>query len=240
VSIDVGSVVQLARDRAVRLRSAQLRNQFGAGRTIVLGVDRLDYTKGILERLSAFEKLLELGLVSADDVVLVQIAPPTRTEVAAYRDLADRVRSRVRSINLRFSSCRGPAVVLRHESLPFHDVVAHYLAADVAMVTPVCDGMNLVAKEYAVARAGDPVCLVLGVGAGAVEELGSHAVVVDASDPLDLAAGLHESLHLGRADRIARSTALGRIVASHDVHAWAGQFLDDLRASARLEHIGAA
>jgi trehalose 6-phosphate synthase len=230
ISVDVDSIVALVNDPAAREHAARVRMQTGAGRRIVLSVDRLDYTKGILERLAAFEKLLELGVVSPDDVVLVQIAPPTREELPVYRDLAARVKARVATINLRFPSRQGPAVVLQCESLRFEDLVAYYLAADVAMVTPLRDGMNLVAKEFATARAGEAACLVLGVGAGAADELGSHAVLVDAANPLDLAAGLHEALHLSGPDCVARSTALGRTVANHDVHRWADEFLADLRA----------
>ncbi len=228
ISVDVDSIVAVVNDPAVREHAARVRAQVGAGRRIVLSVDRLDYTKGILERLAAFEKLLELGVVSPDNVMLVQIAPPTRDELPVYRDFAAQVRARVALINVRYPSHRGPAVGLQCETLPFSDLAAFYLAADVAMVTPLRDGMNLVAKEFVTARAGEPACLVLGVGAGAADELGSHAVLVDAADPLDLAAGLHEALHLSGPDCIARSTALGRTVANHDVHRWADEFLADL------------
>lgn len=231
ISIDVDRVVGLVGDPVVNDEAAAVKTQLGAGRRIVLSVDRLDYTKGILERLAAFEKLLDLGLVSAEEVVLIQIAVPSRVEVPAYRDLAVRVKARVRQINMRHASRHGQAVELICEDLPFRDVVAHYLAADIAMVTPLRDGMNLVAKEFVTARSGDPVCLVLGAGAGAADEFGAHAVLVDATDPLDLTAGLHEALQLSATDRVARSTALGRIVAEHDVYAWADEFLADLQAT---------
>jgi trehalose 6-phosphate synthase len=231
ISIDVERVVALAHDPTVRDEAARVRTHVAAQRRIVLSVDRMDYTKGILERLNAFDQLLKLGLVSVDDVVLIQIAVPSRTEVPAYRDLGARVQERVRAINQRHGSNNGPAVVLIFDDLAFRDVVAYYLAADTAMVTPRRDGMNLVAKEFATARAGDPVSLVLSFGAGAADELGAHATLVDAANPLDLAAGLRDALQLTPADRVARSTALGQIVAAHDVHAWADEFLADLHAT---------
>ena len=240
ISIDVERVVALAHDRAVREEAARLRTHVAARRRIVLGVDRMDYTKGILERLAAFEHLLDVGLVSADAVVLIQIAVPSRTEIPAYRALAQRVQAQVQAINQRHVSSNGPAVELISNDLAFRDVVAYYLAADTAMVTPLRDGMNLVAKEFATARAGDPVSLVLSHGAGAADELGAHATLVEAADPVDLAAGLQEALQLPTANRVARSTELGRIIASHDVHAWADDFLVDLQTTTHPTRVRAS
>ncbi len=229
ISLDVERIVDLAHDPDVRNQARSITTNLGAGRRIVLSVDRLDYTKGVLERLTAFEKLLELGLVSADDVMLIQVAVPSRIAVPAYRELAERVKAQVRRINSRYPTHRGSAIELICEDLPLSDVVALYLAAEIAMVTPLRDGMNLVAKEFAIARAGDPVGLVLATGAGAADELGADAVLVDATDPVDLAAGLNEALHLGVAERVRRSTALGHSIAARDVHAWAAEFLEDLQ-----------
>ena len=228
VSIDVDRVVTLAQDPAVNERAGWVRDRVAGGRRIILGVDRVDYTKGLQQRLSAFEQLLALGAVSPDDVVFIQIASPSRTDVPAYRELGRQLKTQADLINTRYLSSKGPVVQLISDNVAFREVVAFYLAAEVAVVTPHRDGMNLVAKEFVTARGGDAVSLVLSVGAGAVDELGQHVVLVDSADTVDIAAAIYEALNTSDIDRRNRSSALARIVAARNVHDWADGFVNEL------------
>ena len=228
ISIDVDQVRRVAADPLVRALGRSLRAELGGGRRILLGVDRLDYTKGIPERLLAFRHLLETGAVSADDVVFVQIAAPSRQEVPAYRRLVDNV-AEITASFVDLTSSRGePSVHLISDNMPFEEVVGYYLAADIAVVTPHRDGMNLVCKEFMVARGGDPVSLVLSEGAGAVRELREFADVVDGSDSASVATGLTRALRRAPAEAARRSRSSAGYIASHDVHRWAGEYLGDL------------
>ncbi len=227
ISIDVAGFEALGNDPAVRAKAAQLRERIGAGRRIVLGVDRLDYTKGIDVRLRAVEEVLERGRLSTDDFCMIQVAVPSRERVPEYAQMRATIEQTVGRINGTFGVPGRVAVHYLHRNLPREDLAAYYLAADVMMVTPLRDGMNLVAKEYVATRTDGGGTLILSEFAGAAGEL-TRAVLVNPFDIDGVATALEGAL--GETPRAARDrmAALRRTVRRGDVYAWASDFLGAL------------
>ena len=221
ISIDVADFARRASLPSVDRHLEALRTQF-SGRRVLLGVDRLDYTKGIPERLRAIELLLELRPELRGAVVLVQVAVPSRGEIREYRELRAAVEQLVGRINGRFTE-PGSDVPIHYlyRGVPPERLLAYYRLADVCVVTPLQDGMNLVAKEYVTVQAatgGDGV-LVLSEFTGAVEEL-PEALPCNPFDVEGLAGTLSLALELDPADRRDRIERMGTTVRTHDVFAW--------------------
>ena len=171
ISIDTAGFEELARSEAVEKRAAEIREALGNPRRIFLGVDRLDYTKGIYSRLRAFGELVRDGHLDVEDAVFVQVATPSRERVEQYRILRDDIELLVGRINGDHGQIGRPAISYLHNSYPREEMAALYRAADVMVVTPFRDGMNLVAKEYVACRFDDDGALVLSEFAGAAQEL---------------------------------------------------------------------
>ena len=167
ISIDVGEMEELGRDPDVIMRAETLRADLGDPERVILGVDRLDYTKGIEHRLKAYRELLVDGRVKVQDTVMVQVAVPSRERVEHYKILRDKVEREVGRINGEFGRVGVPAVHYLNQSFDRAEVAALYLAADVMAVTPLRDGMNLVAKEYIAARVDNGGALVLSASSPA-------------------------------------------------------------------------
>jgi len=210
-------------------RAAEIRAGIGPERKVLLAVDRLDYTKGIRERLEAFEELLEDGAISAENCVLIQLGVPTRDAVPDYAELRTSVERVVGRINGTFSSPGRVAVHFFRRNLPREELVAYYAAADVMLVTPLRDGMNLVAKEYVATRSDLSGVLVLSEFAGAAREL-RRALIVNPRDLDQMKSTIARSLRLRPADARQRMAIMRTVVRRHDVHEWAGSFLSELRA----------
>ena len=155
----------------MQARATQIRDDLGNPKTVMLGVDRLDYTKGIGHRLKAFGELLEEGRLDVEDITLVQVASPSRERVEAYQQLRDEIELTVGRINGDYGTISHQAVSYLHHGFPREEMAALYLAADVMLVTALRDGMNLVAKEYVAARYDEDGVLVLSEFAGAADEL---------------------------------------------------------------------
>jgi trehalose 6-phosphate synthase/phosphatase len=203
-----------------------------AGRErLVLGVDRLDYTKGIPERIRAFEHLLELHPEHRGRVVLLQLAVPSRDEVLEYRRLKREIDELVGRVNGRFATADWSPIRYLYRQLPFDELVALYRTADVALVTPLRDGMNLVAKEYVACQVGDPGVLVLSRLAGSAETM-REALLVNPYNLDQTANALHRALTMDEAERRARMIALRRRERRDDVFAWVAAFLASAQASA--------
>ena len=230
ISIDVGEIEEIADRPETAQRAAQLRARLGHPDKIVLGVDRLDYTKGIDVRLQAFRHCLADGLVDTRRVVMVQVAVPSRGGIEDYAAERRTVEQLVGSINGEFSSLGYPAVHYLHQSFELDELVALYRAADVMLVTPLRDGMNLVAKEFAAARTDDTGVLVLSEFAGAADEL-EEAVMVNPHDLDQLTHSLHIAIEMPDDEAAARMQAIRKTIAHHDVFAWADGFLDLLARS---------
>jgi trehalose 6-phosphate synthase len=199
---------------------------------ILLGVDRLDYTKGIGKRFKAFASLLDDGTLDADRCVMVQVATPTREAVEHYRDERHEVEQLVGAINGRHARLGHPVLHYLYRSLPLEDLVALYLACDVMIVTPLRDGMNLVAKEYVAARRDVNGVLVLSEFAGAADQL-SDAVLVNPHDDEALREAIMTAVDMHHGERTRRMLALRDTVARSDVKGWAERFLTALEAPVR-------
>jgi trehalose 6-phosphate synthase/phosphatase len=217
----------LKEDRTAQKAHQTFRRRF-AGRRVLLAVDRLDYTKGIPHRLRAFRRLLENAPHLRGKVVLVQVAVPSRERIPLYDKLRKQVNGMVGEINGDFSTPDWTPVVYIHRSIPRTELVGLYAAADVGWVTPLRDGMNLVAKEYVLCQHEGQGALMLSEFAGAAAEMG-EAFVVNPYDEDRTAAMLETILATSEDERRARMSALSARVLRNNVFAWADRFLDSLR-----------
>jgi trehalose 6-phosphate synthase len=204
----------------------QIRRSVGTKR-IVLGVDRLDYTKGIPERLLAFEQLLERYPSWRRNVSMIQISAPSRTNIAEYKTKKCEVDRLVRKINARFSEEGWIPVRHWYQSYSQETLSALYREADVCLVTPLRDGMNLIAKEYIASQGEEPGVLVLSRFCGAAEEL-REAVIINPSDIGRTATALKYALEMPLGERRERWHALSRRVHAHTAQTWSDRFLADL------------
>ena len=229
ISIDSGSISALAQTPEVIERAAQIRRELGDPAVMLLGVDRLDYTKGIRHRLKAFGELLQDGAVSVPDVTLVQVASPSREQVEEYRVLRDDVEVTVGRINGDHGALGRAAIHYLHHSYPLEEMVAMYRAADVMLITALRDGMNLVAKEYVAARTDLDGVLVLSEFAGAADELG-QALIVNPHDIDGMKRAILEAIAMSPREKRRRMRALRRRVLDSDVQSWAKSFLGTLQA----------
>jgi trehalose 6-phosphate synthase len=224
ISVDAHGLEALAKTPAVVERAAQIRADLGNPEHVLLGIDRLDYTKGIRHRLKAFQELLSDGALAPPDAVLVQVATPSRERVEAYRELRDQVEVTVGRINGEEARIGMPAVHYLHHSYPREEMAALYLAGDVMLVTPLRDGMNLVAKEYVACRHDDGGALVLSEFTGAAEDL-RQAFLCNPHDISGLKAAILAALRADPRDARRRMRAMRRQVFRHDVQRWARDYL---------------
>jgi trehalose 6-phosphate synthase/phosphatase len=225
MGVDAASFQRLATDPAIEAEAEALRGD-GSVR-ILVGVDRLDYTKGIPRRLLAFERMLETHPELREKVRMVQVAVPSRTGVEAYQDFRSRVDELVGRINGAFGTPRWVPVHYIFRGLSAADLVALYRAADVMLVTPLRDGMNLVAKEFVASRADGDGVLVLSEFAGASWEL-PEALQVNPYDTEATAEVFFRALSMDQEERRARLSPLRERVATFDVHRWVSSFLEQL------------
>lgn len=227
ISIDSAALDELSRTPEVAERAKQIRTDLGDPQRVILGVDRLDYTKGIDVRLRAFEELLADGTVDREDAVMIQLATPSRERVEHYQKMRNDIEQSVGRINGEYSRVGHPVVHYLHQSLPRDELAAFFVAADVMLVTPLRDGMNLVAKEYVACRHGDDGTLVLSEFAGAAIEL-KDALLVNPHDTDGVKNALHRALTIEPAEARKRMRAMRRQVLSNDVDKWARSFLSAL------------
>jgi trehalose 6-phosphate synthase len=227
ISIDTATVESVASSDQVCQRAKEIRAELGDPRTVILGVDRLDYTKGIEKRLKAYRELLSEGWLSVPDTVMVQVATPSRERVEHYRALRSTVEREVGRINGDFGRVGLPAVHYLHQSYSRSELAALYRAADVMVVTPLRDGMNLVAKEYVSSRLDNSGTLVLSEFAGAAADL-KQAFLVNPHDLDEVKSGMMRAMQSSEEDRKRRMKAMRRYLRGHDVKHWARGFLTAL------------
>jgi trehalose 6-phosphate synthase len=209
--------------------------EFGVrAQSLIVGVDRLDYTKGIVERLVAFERLLEERSWHIGRVTMVQIAAPSRTRIPSYMDLSHKVEEIVERINTRYQAPNWRPVVLIGRQCSHEEVTQWYRAADICLVTSLHDGMNLVAKEYLAARVDEEGVLILSKFTGAAVEL-RDALIVNPYDTDGVAEAINRALEMGYGERRMRMQRMRRQVMEHNVYRWAASVLGDLR-ELRLEN----
>ncbi len=227
ISIDSAEQSALAATPRIHDAAKQLRDDLGQPSKIILGVDRLDYTKGIDVRLRAFGELLAEDDPSVQNAVMVQIATPSRERLGSYRRMREAIEQQVGSLNGDYGRIGRPAVHYLHQSLPREELASFYVAADVMTVTPLRDGMNLVAKEYVACRVDGGGVLLLSEFTGAARELRS-ALLVNPYDTDGVKDGLRTALTMDAVDGRRRMRSLRRQVLTHDVDRWAAAFLSDL------------
>lgn len=227
ISIDASIYRDASVEPAIRARAQQIRADLGNPRVIMLGVDRLDYTKGIRHRLEAYGELLAEGKINPEEVILVQVASPSRERVQSYIDLRDEIELTVGRLNGEFSEIGHQAISYHHHSYPRDEMVALYLAADIMLVTALRDGMNLVAKEYVASRFDDDGVLILSEFAGASDEL-TRALMVNPHDIDGVKEAIMSALEMSDRERRSRMRFLRRKVFENDVEKWSKTFLDEL------------
>jgi trehalose 6-phosphate synthase len=237
ISIDSTALDHTARHRPVRHRAREIRAELGNPRKMLLGVDRLDYTKGIDVRLRAFSELLAEGRAKRDDTVMVQLATPSRERVESYKRLRDNIERQVGHINGEYAEVGHPVVHYLHRPVPREELIAFFVAADVMLVTPFRDGMNLVAKEYVACRGDLGGALVLSEFTGAAAEL-RQAYLTNPHDIEGVKDAIEAAMNQTVEEGRRRMRALRRQVLTHDVDGWARSFLDALAAHANNGQIG--
>ncbi len=227
ISIDSAELDLRARDANIRRRAKEIRAELGNPRKILLGVDRLDYTKGIEVRLRAFAELLAEGRAKRDDTVLIQLATPSRERVDSYRLLRNDIEQQVGHINGEYSEVDHQVVRYMHRAVPRDELIAFFVASDVMLVTALRDGMNLVAKEYVACRSDLGGALVLSEFTGAAAEL-HQAYLTNPHDPEGVKDAIEAALNQTPEEGRRRMRALRRQVLTHDLDRWARSFLDAL------------
>ena len=227
IGVDFDDVARRAASPETESAAARLREQHG-GRSLVLGIDRLDRSKGIPEKLQAFAELLARRPELHGRVSLIQVVVPSREDLPRYRELGCEIARQVGEINGRFSRPGWIPVHFQQRALAADELLAHYRAADVALITPLREGMNLVAKEYCAARVDEQGVLVLSEFAGAAVQLGhlgQGALLVNPHNATSTARTLHKALRMASADRGRRMRSLREEVRRHDIFWWAESFL---------------
>ncbi|HEY5515124.1 MAG TPA: trehalose-6-phosphate synthase [Pengzhenrongella sp.] len=229
ISIDSRHFDRLARSPAVAARALAIRAEIGNPDVMLLGVDRLDYTKGIRHRIKAFGELLQDGRLTVPTVTLVQVASPSRETVGAYMQLREDVELLVGRINGEYGHLGNAPICYLHHSYPPEEMAALYVAADVMLVTALRDGMNLVAKEYVAARSDERGVLVLSEFTGAADEL-AGAVFINPHDIDGMKDKIVSAVEMDVREQRKRMRRLRRRVIEDDVQKWSQSFLAVLSA----------
>lgn len=224
IGIDASGFAALASDPKVRARAVELRAGLGSPETLILGVDRLDYTKGIDVRIRAFAELLESERLDPKQTVLVQVAVPSRENLSDYQQVRDEIELLVGRANGALSSFKVTPIHYLRRNLDRAELVALYLAADILLVTPLRDGMNLVCKEYVATRVDDSGALILSEFAGAAVQL-SDAWLVNPFDTLGVEQAMLDVVQADANDRRRRMEKMRAVVFASDAHTWASDFL---------------
>lgn len=227
IGIDVDEIAELA-TRAQDSEQVQRMVKSLAGRDLIIGVDRLDYSKGLKQRLMSYERLLERYPNTRSYATMMQIAPPTRTGVRAYDEIRAELEQTSGRINGRFAESDWVPIRYLNQGVAREPLMGFFRKAKVGLVTPVRDGMNLVAKEYVAAQdPADPGMLVLSSLAGAAREL-TDAVIVNPYDRDDVADGMATALTMSLEDRQQRHASMLDVLRKNDITAWRTRFVDAL------------
>ena len=226
IGIDPDEMSQMA-SQAGQTAAGRFLRRISPGHQIVLGVDRLDYTKGIGQRLQTFEHVLEHYPALRGKVSMIQISAPSRSRVPEYVDERQQVDQLVGRINGRFSEAGWIPIHYLYRSYPQAELAAFYREADVCLVTPLRDGMNLVAKEYMACQGDDPGVVVLSKFCGAADTM-KEALLVNPYDIEDTGAAIYHALHMPRRERLRRREALMETICEVTARDWSNSFLSDM------------
>jgi trehalose 6-phosphate synthase/phosphatase len=225
-----GSVEQPDVQRAL----GRMLQRLGDRRSI-LSIDRLDYSKGIIERLEAFDRFLSQNPKYREQVTFILVAVPSRTGVSTYRDLKRRIDEHVGQINGKYGTIGWTPIWYMYRSLPFDELVALYALSDVALITPVRDGMNLIAKEFVATKTDGQGVLILSEMAGAAQELG-EAIIVNPNNEREMARAIKEALELPPQEQEARNIKMQARLRRYNVERWANDFVDRLSHTRDAQH----
>lgn len=229
MGIDYAKYVKATKQREIRRELAKLKRKY-RGKRVILSVDRIDPTKGIPERLEAYKEFLRQNKDLHRKVVMVMVAIPSRSDIAVYKQLQKRVDALVKEINKAFGTARWTPVEYINTPLAFAQLSPYFQLADVALVTPIRDGMNLVAKEYMASRNNRSGVLVLSETAGAAEEL-KDAILVNPREQSSLMDGMKQALTLPKQELSQRASKMQAKISGFTVQDWAGSFMDTLKAT---------
>ncbi len=235
MGIDYEKWVRASKQKAVRTELTKLRLKY-RGLKMILTVDRLDPTKGLVERAAAYKEFLVQNPQLRSKVVMVMLAVPSRTDIDEYKRLRERLETLVGDINATFSTRSWQPIEYLYQSMPFEQLTALYQRADVAFIVPLRDGMNLVAKEYLASKPKQDGVLVLSKTAGAAQEL-KDAIQVDPSKQHSLVSGLTRALAMPEKELKSRVSSMQELLATSTVQTWAGSFMKSLKQSPSLETI---
>jgi trehalose-6-phosphate synthase len=233
LGIPVDYFRDLSATEAVRARARRIRHGLGTP-IVILGVDRLDYTKGVLERLLGFERFLELNPHYRRRVTLVLIAVPSRTKVAEYATLKRNLDELVGRVVGRFSSDGWVPIRYLYTQFGPEELIAYYQAADIGLVTPLRDGMNLVAKEFVASQDRDEAVLILSEFAGAAEEL-TDALLVNPYDIDQIAARIKQAVEMRSEEKRARLARLRARIECNNLEHWSDSFMGALLRDSSLD-----
>jgi len=232
IGIDVARVEAAATEGAQSEAVRRLTESL-LGRKLMIGVDRLDYSKGLIERFAAYQRFLESYPENLGKITFMQIAPLSRTNVRAYAEIRSSLEQVAGRINGRFADADWTPIRYLNKNIPHSALMGYLRAAQVALVTPARDGMNLVAKEFVAAQdPGDPGVLILSPLAGAAREL-TAAIQVNPYDARGLAHAMQAALSMPLAERRERHAAMMETIRRNDVSAWHRNFVDTLKAAVR-------
>jgi trehalose 6-phosphate synthase len=226
VSINFEEFAEAAMRPGIVAASASIKRQLRT--RLILGLDRLDYTKGITERLSAFQELLECNPNLHGKITMVQVVVPSREGLAEYEQLRLRIETLVSKINGRYSTPGWTAVQYFYRTIPRDELLAFYRAADVALITPLRDGMNLVAKEFCAARSDNAGVLVLSEFAGAADELKPGALIVNPYDTRAVASAIKQALCMNDREQAIRMERMRSHIRANDLFQWSRTFTESM------------
>lgn len=226
ISIDYKKYRQIAEDNVTKRNERKLKQLINHNK-LVISIDRLDYSKGITHRLRAYELFLQKHPELRGKVTMIQLVVPSRDNVPQYKELKEEMNRMVSEINGRFSTLGWQPIQHFYRSFPIHLLSALYKAADVALVTPMRDGMNLVSKEYIASKVDQKGVLVLSETAGASREL-SDAVIVNPNDVWDFSDKIYSALNMPEDEQKRRMAAMQQTVARFDIFNWVNNFMDKL------------
>lgn len=224
IGIDYNSYAERAASEEVTMLATYLRSNL-QGRKMILGVDRMDYTKGIANRLEAFALALRRYPELLGRVTLVQHVAPSREDIPEYHELKNKIERLVSEINGEFTRAGWVPVHYIHHNMSFDEVVAYYQAADIALVTPLKDGMNLVAKEYCAAQVDDNGVLILSEFAGAAAQMKKGALMVNPYDIEGTAESIYTAVNMSQEERVSRMHGLREVVRDSDIFSWVDSIL---------------
>ncbi len=226
ISIDYDTFHDMALTKQVMRRAQKHRANIG-DRVVILGVDRLDYTKGITERLLAVERFLEKHSKFRNRILFIQIAVPSRTRVDEYRVMKKEVDETIGRINGRFTGEGWPPIQYIYRSLSREELVAYYRLADIALITPGRDGMNLIAKEFVASQVDKNGVLILSEFAGAAEEL-TEALLVNPYDIKTVSETIHRAIRMSSREKRARMEKMQDLVKRRDIYYWVRDFFEEV------------